>query len=381
MKKLILALLLLQFYALSTIAQTNPSSSKKYSKILGIRMENGVIIGNGTDVGEQLINSSYYNGVEIRLGFQNLNEKSIYSSVYRRPTFGLGWYASTFHNVSFGKPNAAFFFLDVPFRFQGTKKFTMSYTGAFGISYNFNPYDPIENPWDNFVGSYRNCYVHLGFSANYQINYNWGLNATYGFKHFSNGSFKQPNYGINLLPLTIGVQYRLSEEEPSRFASPVPSYKRHNILNISLYAGSKNYEYGEPNYLKTGIGLTYLRQISYKHRYGVGVDFYYSPGYGSRNEFTTEADNFSNTTSLAVGGAGEWVLTPRIEVPFAVMFYLDRDQINGERGPFYERAGIRYRWNSHLHTGLTIKAHKGVADFFEWTIGYSIHRDPNRFEN
>jgi hypothetical protein len=32
-----------------------------------------------------------------------------------------------------------------------------------------------------------------------------------------------------------------------------------------------------------------------------------------------------------------------------------------------------------MFAGITIKAHKGVADIFEWTVGYTLKHDPNKY--
>ena len=67
-----------------------PIPVKKQVKYLDIRFENGAMLSNDTDVGDQLVNSSYYNGLDVRLGFRRTNPNDIYSNVYRRPYFGLG---------------------------------------------------------------------------------------------------------------------------------------------------------------------------------------------------------------------------------------------------------------------------------------------------
>jgi len=351
---------------------------KKQIKYLDIRFENGIMLSNDTKVGDQLVNSSYYNGLDVRLGFRKSNPYDVYSNVYRRPYFGVGWYISTFHNADVGKPHALYFFLSLPIKFEKNKRFTSSYTAAFGLSYNFNPYDSINNPANIFIGSYKNCYVHLGYVANFKFNDKWAMNGTIGFKHFSNGSFKQPNLGINLIPFTLGVSYRFADDEIYQFPTEKPKYIKHNIVNLSFAAGSKNYEAGEENYLKTVFGINYLRQINYKYRIGIGMDVFYSAFSGLRNN--SDASSFSKSFSVAVVGSWEWVLTKKIFVPIGLAFYLHRNEENNEREVYYERAGIGYRFTDHLSARLTIKAHKGVADIFEWTIGYAFHKDPNSYK-
>ncbi len=350
----------------------------KYIKYLDFRFENGMMLGDGTDLGDQLVEASYYNGLDIRLGFRVSDPDDAYSNVYRRPIIGLGFYSSTFHNEDIGEPNAIYFFLTMPFRFEEAKKLTFSYTAAFGLSYNFNAYDSIDNPANLFIGSEKNCYVHLGFLMNYKIGKRFTLNGTVGFKHFSNGSLQQPNKGINLIPLTLGVSYKLSEQEVLLERREIPKYIRHNLWNVTLSAGSKNYNSADDrNHMKMVLTTNYLRQISYKYRVGIGMDFFYSADAEMRNDSDQSA--FSKTFSCAVVGSWEWAINDHLYAPIGIGLYLKRNTENGERNIYYERAGLRYRFNSGIHTGLTIKAHGGVADIFEWSVGYTFKNDPNKY--
>jgi len=376
-------LLLLFFISSFSYGQYSDSitiKTPKYVKYLDFRFENGVMMGDGTDLGDQLVNASYYNGLDFRLGFRVSNPDNVYSNVYRRPIIGLGVYSSTFHNEDIGKPDAIYFFMTMPFRFEKAKKLTFSYSAAFGISYNFNAYDSIDNPANLFIGSEKNCYVHLGFLMNYKIGKRLALNGTVGFKHFSNGSLQQPNKGINLIPLTLGVSYKLTEQpEVLLERREIPKYIRHNLWNVTLSAGSKNYySTDDENHLKMVLTTNYLRQISYKYRVGIGLDFFYSADAEARNN-SDDQSAFSKAFSYAVVGSWEWAITEHLYVPLGIGFYLKRNTENDERNFYYERAGIRYRFNSGIHTGLTIKAHGGVADIFEWTVGYTFKHDPNKY--
>lgn len=370
------------FLTISSFSQDTtsllPIPKNKQIKYLDVRFENGAMLSNNTDVGDQLVNSSYYNGLDIRLGFRRSNPYNVYSNVYRRPYLGIGWYSSTFQNNNVGKPNALYFFLTIPLKFEKNKKFSSSYTAAFGLSYDFNPYDSINNPTNIFIGSYRNVYVHLGYVANYKFTEKWAMNATIGFKHFSNGSFKQPNYGINLIPFTLGASYKFGNNEIYKEKTVVPDIIKHNLVNVYFTVGSKNYEVGGDNYLKTAWGVNLLRQVNYKYRIGLGFDMYYAAQSNLRN--TSDASDFSKSYSYAIIGTWEWALTKKLYVPLGFAFYLHRNPENDEQTPYYERAGIGYRFAEHFTAALTIKAHKGVADIFEWTVGYTFQKDPNKYK-
>ena len=378
MKKVLLVLIIV-YSAIFASAQPDTltnQKTRKYTKNWNLSFEQGAMLGNGTDIGDQLAEASFYNGLDFRLGFRLNDHSDIYNQVYRLPEMGVGWYSSTFHQEEIGKPNALYYYFNMPIRFERSRKLTMSYLGAFGLSYNFNPYDEINNPGNVFIGSYRNCYVNFALLLNYHITPKWVTSLSLGFKHFSNGSFKQPNYGINLVPVSVSVSYSPKGIKPFEGEKNTPRFIRHNQYNIALIAGSKNYNEGEPNYLKAALSINWLRALSYKYKGGLGFDIFYSAKAGPR---TGTESTFSNSMSYAVVGSWEWSLNRHLYVPVAFAVYLKHSEANGERDPFYERVGIRYRFNNNMFAGVTIKAHKGVADFFEWTLGYTLHHDPNKY--
>lgn len=362
------------------IVKNNSVKKPKYYKYFSGSMENGIMLSNGSEVGDDLVENSYYGGVDFRLGFRNSDESNPYSVSYRRPYYGVGFTSTTFKNDAIGTPNALYFFLTMPFQFEAERdsRWSFSYTGSFGLSYNFNPYDEESNPINVYIGSYRNCYMHLGLTANYKISDRWQAFGTVGFKHFSNGAFKMPNSGINIIPSTVGVKYRLQKDEVPLYRTETKEFIKHDRVNFNIAVGSKNFDVEDDrNYVKSTIGVHYLKQISYKYRFGGGVDMFITEDGDER--VNSSASSFSEKCSFAVVGSCEWMLTSRLCVPMGVGLYINRNSENGERRPYYERVGIKYELFNDISAGVTIKAHDGVADFFEWTLSYSLNRDPNRY--
>ena len=376
MHKIYVFVFLLAFVSVAYGQKKDTLKTKRYVKYLDLRFENGIMLSNGKPYADDIVNNSYYNGLDFRLGFRMTDPDNVYSNIYRRPTLGLGFYASTFHNEDIGKPNAIYFYFDIPFAFERNKRLIFSYTGAFGLSYNFNAFDSISNPTNYFVGSEKNCYFHFGFVMGYKITDRFTLSFTTGLKHFSNGSMKKPNAGINLIPFTVGVRYKINKDDILLEKREIPKFKPFNIWNISVAVGSKHYDRDdERNYLKMTYGFNYLRQFNYKIRFGGGLDIFYSAPHGSSNI----SGNKENTISVAVVGAYEWVMNKNLSVPIDFGVYLFRHEGNEEITPFYERVGMKYRFNNNIFAAVTIKAHKGKADYFEWTLGYSFNKDKNRY--
>ena len=194
-------------FFISQDTYTGEPVQKKVINSLSLAIENGSLLGRGKDLAEQLGKGSYYNGLDLTFGRTNIDPDNIYSKIYRFPTYGIGYYISTFHTMVIGNPSAVFFKMNIPIMFEGNRIFNASYMSAFGLSFNFNPYDSINNPYNTLIGSSVNCYLHIGLNLNFRISNKLTLFGSGGFKHFSNGTMKVPNKGLNMTQLSAGIKY------------------------------------------------------------------------------------------------------------------------------------------------------------------------------
>ncbi len=346
-------------------------SQTKFQRVVSVHYENGPLLSNGTEWGDEIKNAIEYKALDFRLGWRKISDRT-YDVIYRYPTFGLGLNFTIPYFEEIGQPYAVYGYMDIPLSIKRLHKpLQFAYFTQFGVGFNLKPYDPENNPVNQYIGSKVNAFVHLGFQANYRISPRMNLESSIGLKHFSNGASKKPNSGINLIPLSIGIKYRLGDlqEVPVR-TSEIPHKGRKDFWNFMVYTGVKNYDIGLPTYFRGGLGVNYLIEPGYKYRFGLGLDLFYAQGLYSRHPELPQT--FRNQTSLAVVGSWEWQLTEKIYVPIGFGAYLYRNEHNQEITWFYERIGVRYRFDNQLFAGMQIKAHKAKADFFEFTLGYTL---------
>lgn len=354
----------------------NDSIKPRKPLILKIALENGAMVGAGSNaLIDSIFNASYYNAVNVRFGWQ-LHAPNIYGQVHRYPVLGIGWFAATFNNKDIGNPNAIYGFVELPMR-KEIKKWNWTYSIGFGLSYNFNPYDSVANPGNILIGSYKNFYIDLGANIYTKVADNMDLGIGLGFKHFSNGSMQRPNNGINLIPLSLTAKVFLNDVEPDYSYKPLPEFIPHNSIAFAIGPASKQYKPGTPNSFKMSIMLEWMHQFTYKYRWGIGGDVLYS----TYPEYVDSTGTYTTLTNLSYAATGnwDWVITRNIYMHLAVGFYLKRNPQFEESEIFYERISLRARVFKQLYAGIGLKAHYGVADCIEWTLAYRFVKDPNNY--
>ncbi len=344
---------------------------EKFQKSIVFSYENGPLLGNGKDWADEIRETERYSGIDVRFEWRKI-QNTFYNYLYRYPSMGFGFSSSTHYSDQLGRPMGVYGFVELPISRKGIyQKFYVSYFGQIGLGFNIRPYDPEFNPLNQFVGSNLNSYIHLGFRGNYKISQRVSLVGSVGLKHFSNGAIKKPNAGINYAPFGIGVKTKLGRinELPTEKVS-FPDLKKRGFWNMALYLGSKNYEIGDPIYFRGGLGMNYLWEASYKYRVGLGIDWYY--GAGIKERWPDQKTGFFDANSFALVGSWEWKINDHLYAPVAFGVYFNQSEFNQEVSWFYERVGVRYRFDNNIFAGIQIKAHKAKADIFEFTFGYTI---------
>ncbi|MCE7054553.1 acyloxyacyl hydrolase [Algoriphagus sp. AGSA1] len=340
-------------------------------KFIELSYDRGPIIGNNKDWASELINRIDYSGVDLRFGWRS-SKNTYYNYINRFPSYGLGFTSAVNYYKEIGRPMGVYAFGEFPFgKNDFSRKLNFSYFAQVGLGFNMNPYEPETNPINGFVGTSINAHVHFGLKAAYKVSDNYEVFTSVGTKHYSNGSYKKPNAGINFVPIALGLKVNLDKAEFHPGTKPdFPPLQKRGFWNIAAYTGLKSYEIGEKSYFRGGLGVNYLWELSYKYRAGLGIDWFY--GAGARERYPEENIVFTDVNSFAVVGSWEWKLTENLYMPIALGVYISKAHFNEETTGFYERIGIRYRMDNNVFAGVQIKAHKAKADFFEFTLGYTL---------
>lgn len=352
--------------------ETIQSLDKKYNSYGQIKLEFGGILPTVKEEGIQ-----NYHGMDLRFGWQK-RKNDVYSTINNAPKYGVGIYMAGFNNEAFGKPIGAYGFVEIPIYYPKSR-WSFVYNIGLGLGFNFNHYDLEDNPSNELIGSERNVYISLTLETRYALTNHWVAGLGVGFKHFSNGRTSLPNSGINLLPFTIMTEYNLDDTSTDFKKNNLAEFEPFNIISMFGAAGRKTFEYGEADFFKSSLGISFLRQFNYKFRYGAGFEMFYTAG--SKDRVDSNKSDFKKLFSYGFIGNWDWVLTERLYIPIGVGVYLNYNEENFER-PIYMRLGIRYAIDKpkKLFLGVSLKVTQFHADYVEWTIGYNFKKDPNEYK-
>lgn len=334
--------------------------------------ESGPLLPCAHPASNDLLKQSNYRAETVRLVF-NSDSNKIYSKVYKGPSYGIALYSGTFYNKAIGDPLGLFFYIKTPL-FHKKSWCAFTEIGA-GIVGNLTPYHETLNPSNEMIGSPINMTGHLAIGTEYTITKPIKLGLTVGYRHFSNGFIKAPNYGINVIPITLVGSYNFGKSSSFVSREGIKPFVPHNRLSIFMGPGTKNFNSKEQNYFVSSFGVQYIKQVSYKVGVGGGVDLFYKDS--GKDKVKNGRSDFSNSLSSGINTCFEWIFTEKFRVNLGAGIYVLRNKENDERTVFYERLAAKYNITKNLFTGVGIKVNNNSSDFIEWTLGYTFKKDPN----
>ncbi len=313
--------------------------------------------------------------------------KSVWEKNYGYPSYGFGIYSATFFNTSkLGTPIAAYLLFKAPFK--RWNRLSFNYEGGFGLTFNWEGYNPSENSYNIALGANQSVFIDLGTCLTYAINCHYDLSVGYSFTHFSNGALKSPNYGLNTFAPKISVTYH-----PTRFVPPaekeiLPAFRQKTYLDFSIFGGAKNVLYMGNNsdssanyqgsyYSVFGFNTLLSRQMTYKSKFGIGISLGYD---GSHNSVIfvkgpkPEAGkgSWEDNLNLSIYPSYELVIH-HLSVVVQPGFYLFRKTMVNNKPATYQRLGLRYQLSNRMFAGICLRAYNyHVSDFIEWSAGYRL---------
>lgn len=393
-----------------SIADYARSSSLSYSEDSPLRIHSDIrktdrFIAMNSGFGEAFLTNEYlrernsmpsYIAGTFKFGMRaNGNQWTDYA--YGMPYIGVGVYSL---NI-FGKESRMGTPVSV-YLFSGSRIKTFSermwwaYEWNLGMSFNWNPYDPFDNPYNVTLGSSVNAHIALATYIAWEISTRWTFNFGVQLTHFSNGAQKLPNKGLNLYSGFFQADFLLEKRKEFKRPDPAslvpPPFRKRIDYDITATISSHQItfdtigtglptEFIDKKFTVVGMTFSPMYVPSYKYKFGPFIDFLYDESIGaSANMRRNPADGHNyirysygsvgNRFSLGLGMKGEIVLPY-----YSVTAQVGYDVIHADKilPRLYQVIALKLPFGDCLYGAVGIRATNfSRAQCIYASIGYAI---------
>ncbi|MEL6811238.1 MAG: acyloxyacyl hydrolase [Bacteroidota bacterium] len=249
---------------------------------------------------------------------------------------------------------------------------------AQGIAYNTNPFDINTNFKNISYGS--DILISSYFLLNYKkenILNGLGVQGGLAFVHSSNGSFRAPNSGTNIVALNLGLVYNVDHErEITYLIDENPrNYNERITYNFVLRGGVNEGDFfnlGQHPFLVLSAFAD--KRFNYQSTVQLGVEVFFSKFLEKEIEYLSIAfddrlngDEDYKRVSVFVGH--EFRLG-KFAIPTQVGYYIYWPYEYESR--VYQRLGVKYYFNEKIFGVSTVKVHGANAEAIEFGVGIRL---------
>lgn len=299
--------------------------------------------------------------------------------MYNYPLVGVAYWFSDLGGTPYlGDAHAVFPYINFPL--NKSKTFQLYLRIGLGLGYLTKKFDRLENYKNIAIGSNINAAINMLLQVRKRLGSRFVFSFSVGLTHFSNGSMKSPNYGINIPSISGGLAFRLAKENPYFKQKLLPELspfyfdgKKSVDLDVSLAFGYKDMlaEYGG-RYFVFAANANLMKPISFKTKYGAALDFSYD---GTDEQLilmengTGYLTNDAQLIQIGMGGVFELNMS-RVSLIGTLGIYI-YTKYKGD-GNIYEKLALKYQFDQHWFSSITLKAHAGRADYISLGVGYKF---------
>jgi len=321
--------------------------------------------------------NSHFPAVEINLQRATFGHKR-WEALYRYPLIGItAFYSPLGGYKEIGHVFALLPFINFPLNHDLNN--SLNFKLGFGLGWLTNKFDPIANYKNFAIGSHLNAAVSLYVEFRRQLSPRFIWITAVGLTHFSNGSMKTPNFGLNLFTVSSGCAWFVKPLNPYLNKKLFPELylfefdgKKWISTEISISAGLKDMrqEVGQ-RFLVYNLTLNTMKQVSMRSRIGVGFDLTYD---GSDKAVLAKKQILYKTEwQLLKPGANfaYEMLLDQTSFLFNLGFHLaGKERSEGE---LYQKLAVKHHFTENIFGAITLTAHYGKADYIGFGFGYRLN--------
>lgn len=305
----------------------------------------------------------------IELSFEQERKNSEWGDHYAHPSIG---YGVLYYNLGREETGHAIGAMShVKLKLFDIGKTQINFRMGAGMAYLTKKFDVYENRRNQAIGSHLNGSMQFGLIGNNKIRQGQDY-IEYGISisHYSNAAFKVPNLGYNMPSFTLRygfgagqVSYNLAD---SAVTKPSMEYR------VTAIYGKKQRNFARPvDFYNYGVQIRGIKNISEAKAWRFGLDYTVDKTYKFSENHLVALDSISlgDKSEVAIAGGFQWSFGPA-DVIAEIGAYVYKPAVL--KNALSQRMGLAYRFSEHLSAQGTLRFHRGVADFFEIGVGYTL---------
>jgi hypothetical protein len=254
--------------------------------------------------------------------------------------------------------------------FRLGKKSSLRIRLSTGIGYLTQDFNIYTNPTNRAIGSKINAFMQILAYWQTPIFKQYSLQLGLGMSHFSNGNWSQPNLGINLPAITVGLNE--TDKKPG-YLNVLKKYSVPQKIQWQFFARMGKREIGIDN--PTPI-VNYLLETvcviphNPYRQWRLGFVAFFDRSYiFTKFQPLPQHPRLDQITELALQIGHEYRIG-KFGFVTDLGLYLYRP--NQTKRMYYEGIGIKYYITPNWIIMNRLKAHLSTADYFEWGVGYNL---------
>jgi len=295
---------------------------------------------------------------------------------YDYPIVGVSFWASTVGGFEeIGNAYALFPFINFPlFR---NKKSTVNFRIGLGLGYMENKFDNKTNYKNFAIGSHLNIAANLQFEYRRKISKRLFVGGGLTLTHFSNGSTKTPNYGLNILTGNISFTYFLSSPKQYGGQMVLPElfpfeFDGRKMLEVNFSFAIANKDMSQELGKRFMVYAAYaniMKRVSYKSKFGLGIDVTADLSDKYTLDLRTDSLEYFTGSYVKTGiSAAYELMISRVSILFNLGLYISGKERS--RGDSYQRLSFKYLINKNLFANVVLNSNAGKADYIGIGAGY-----------
>lgn len=355
--------------------------------------------------------NAFYPAVEISI-YQNTFGRNEWEAAYNYPYIGATFYHANFGfnfennsevGEALGSVYALYPFISYPLNPHENSQ--LNFKLGVGLGYLTKCFDNFENYQNFSIGSHINAAVNLSFEYRQRITPRFMSVASFGLTHFSNGSTKLPNYGLNTFSCAWGLAYYLRSPRLNLTPASRPEnypfefdHKKWFSVDLDFGIGFKNVSQtlgGDSTRFYSVHDLTtyLLAQFTPYSRAGVGVSLVLDLSDQTLPDHFVDQDGIHiqkynpETNQQQIYDISTLQMTKlnfslcyamtmdRLSYYFEFGWHLKYNEFTDlSKGNIFQKVSFRYRLYDNIFTHVSLMTHFGRADYLCFGLGYRFNQ-------